>query len=214
MDQASTPRVVQLVKLDEHRDGAYRAIGRYFVQFSSLVALMRQMIEEQIATDDPPKKLLGLAFGSLTAQPISDAFFAMCRALGELDKPERKIEKCLRGQVDQEIRRRNIIAHGDWFVAKWAEPSEDPPRDIPTTLVRVKASSTKEPFQYEDLPVSTIDAHGEEVEALEQVVCEFGCVCTRQGPYDPALGRPVVRVRDALQIVEKHVVFRSLPKTA
>jgi hypothetical protein len=73
------------------RDDAYRAIGRYTVGFSLLVSNMRQILAQQIAGPEGPQRgLLDVAFGSLTAEPIAEAFFGMCRTVVHLDKGEKK----------------------------------------------------------------------------------------------------------------------------
>jgi hypothetical protein len=188
--------VVQLVDVADQRDDAYRAIGRYTVQFSMLVAAMREILSQRLVEfGSTEETLLGLAFGSLTAQQIADPFFAMCRQIAEFDKNEQGIEKCLREQVNAEIRERNVIAHGDWLIARWIHPDAQAPSP---TLVRAKAASVKKPFDFRDLTVDQIDGICERVEALGLVVWEFGTICTKQHAYDPRLGHPEQRVGNAL----------------
>jgi hypothetical protein len=204
-DQPSTPNVVHFVPLPEQVDDAYRAIGHYFVAFSSLIALMRQMLTERVASlDNPAHSLADLSLRGLEAMRVADAFFAMCRVVGALEDQDVTIEGILRKRhVYRTISRRNEIAHGDWLIYSWTEAPNGSVADIPslTTLVRVEARDTEEPFKYEDLTAEDIENEAREVEALEQLICEFGCICTKQGDYAPDKPQAGVRVRDSF---EKH----------
>lgn len=184
---------IAIINVSAQRDEAFRAIGRYTVLFSMLVAGMRQIAAHRIAGQKSnERRLIDLAFGSLTAGPIADAFFGMCRELANLDKDERAIEKRLRKHVLEEINMRNDIAHGDWLIAEWAVGKEATPSP---KLVRVKASRQNKPFAHDDLSVEQLDEIGTRVEALGDVVWEFGAICTGRYTQDPPR-----RVRDALEI--------------
>jgi hypothetical protein len=143
----------------------------------------------------------------LQAQQVSDAFFAICRTAAEpaLDAGELAIAKVLReNHVNAEIRRRNVLAHGDWFIPEWVqewapEPTEEPPPVPRAALVRVQHHKP-DPLRTDELTVEEIDADGERVEALHRIIWEFGMICMRVGDYNPALGRPSVRVADAFEL--------------
>lgn len=198
--------IVELRNVQAQRDDAYRAIGRYTVQFSVLVANMRQILVGHLAGEGGTSEgVMNFSLASLTAQPLADAFFGVCRAVSDFDAGEHKIEARLRKQVRDEITRRNDIAHGDWLIASWARPDADPP--IPT-LVRIRPSKINEPFNVEDLTVERIDSICIEVEGTANSVWEYGTVCTKQDAYDPRRGHPETRVRDALMIEQDRVVFR------
>lgn len=201
---------VSLVDASELRDDAYRAIGRYTVEFSLLVAGMRQIIAGHVATEET-RELAYLALGSLMAQDIADAFFAICRAATDLDPDEQAIEKCLRTkQVKDEIEERNRIMHGDWLIARWTRDDFQAPT---AARVRVSARNVKEPFQQRKFKVEEIDKLAERVGALKNIVWEFGTVCTEQWDHDPAKGRPKERVRDALEIVDGRVIAKPGDRT-
>jgi hypothetical protein len=158
----------------EEQDTAYRAIGWYFEAFSLLVASMRDSIVVALTDGDFKRAdLARLALGSQSAQQIADAFFAICRASVQLDEDEKAIEKRLRLQVDDEIRRRNRLAHGDWLVDI---PSPNEPDDQVAVLERVKPSS-REPFITEPLTVAEITDFGGSARQLDQVVSIFGMSC-------------------------------------
>jgi hypothetical protein len=158
----------------QKQDEAFRAIGLYVAAFSVLVATMRGVVIMAVTEANPKKrKLAQLALGGQSAQQVADAFFAICRAEYELDQEERQIEKCLRLQVDDEIRRRNRVAHGDWFVMM---PSLNEPNDQVAELQRVKASR-QEPFVTKSLTVAQIMEYVESAWLLDQIVGFFGASC-------------------------------------
>lgn len=198
------PTVVGLVDAREQRNDAYRAIGRYTVEFSLLVAGMREIISVHLTEEQKPEAAL-LVLGSLTAQQVADPFFAICRAVGELDDDEQAIEKLLRKRVSEEVEERNRIMHGDWLIARWTRDD----LKAPTVMrVRVSARNTKEPIQERRFTVAEIDDICERVAALKNVVWEFGTICTKQWVHAPGSGRPEERVRDALHIMDGQVAYQ------
>ena len=99
------------------RDEAYRAIGRYVVDFSIMIACMKMDMTARLASrDDSNQILAAVAFGEAAAKHVSDAFFGMCRAVGGCDDGEAKIVNKLQDKVNDEITRRNDFAHGDWWL--------------------------------------------------------------------------------------------------
>lgn len=178
----------------QEQDEAFGAIGRYVAEFSFLVLTMRDSIISAIAGSDSERiELAALALGSQTAQQVADAFFAICRSKYALDEEEQKIEKCLRLQVDEEIRQRNRMAHGDWFVTI---PHPDEPDDQVAVLERVKPSR-REPFIKEGFTVARIMEHVESAWALQQVVSIFASSC---------LGYVGERVSTVLEIDDGRVI--------
>jgi hypothetical protein len=203
--ESSEPRVVELVDSREQQDEAYRAIGRYMVVFSMLIASMRSlMIERLTEPETEAQDLIALAFGSSMAQQIADPFFAMCRAVTNLDESEAQIESLLRRHVNKEIEERNRMAHSDWLIARWTRGDIQ----VPTAArVLVKARS-KEPVQQVNYKPEQIDGLGERAELLRNVVWEFGSICLQRGTWNPREGYPTVRVRDSLQIEAGRVVYK------
>jgi hypothetical protein len=206
VDQPSEPRVVQIVPLSPHVDEAYRAIGHYYVAFASLISLMRQILTEEVAAESPKRaELARLALAGLEAMRVADAFFAVCRTVGGLADDDLKIEKVLRERhVYKAITRRNEIAHGDWHIRGWATSSDATVGiESVATLVRVQAreADQSEHFTYEDLSAKDIEAEANGVEALERMICEFGCICTKQGEYAPDKPQAGVRVRDLFEVI-------------
>ena len=64
-----------------HRDEGYRALGRYVSVFSMLVYEMRAFMQHHLAHADQPPMVAWFPFAEATAQPIANAFFAMCAEL-------------------------------------------------------------------------------------------------------------------------------------
>lgn len=169
---------------------------------------MRQILVGHIAGQrgNLAEGLVEVSLSSLTAQPLADAFFGVCRAVSGLDDDEHKIETRLRKQVSEEITRRNDIAHGDWLIASWTRPDAIPPTP---TLVRTKASKIDEPFRSDEYTVERIDAICTEVEGTGNAVWEFGTVCTKQDAYDPRRGHPETRVRQGQPCLPRTAVGSS-----
>jgi hypothetical protein len=186
---------IAVTHVAEQRDDAYRAIGRYVVQFSMLVAGMRQIMAHRIGGRGGERRtLIDLVLGSPTAEPIANAFFAMCRELTDLDGDEQAIEKRLRKEVLDACTTRNDIAHGDWLIAEWVAGDQETPSP---QLVRVKASRQDEPVIQREFSVQEIDDLGTQLETLGNLVWEFGATCTGRYPELPPSSR---RVRDSLMI--------------
>jgi hypothetical protein len=212
--------VRRVTQLHGQRDDFYRAIGRYFVQFSNLIAFMRTLVAIKIVgRDSAAETLIRLSFGSLQAQQVADAFFATCRTAANpaLNTNELAIEKTLReNHINSEIRRRNVLAHGDWFVPalveEWSEGAiDDPPPDPKAALIRVRHHKI-DPLQPEDLTVEDIDRDAERIEALHLLAWEFGAICLEVEHHAPTDGRPHVRVEDAFELTgganDRQVRFR------
>jgi hypothetical protein len=174
-------------------DRSYRAIGRYFCEFSQLVAGMRVVMTRRLATDPP---ILGeLVFGFAGAGDVAEVLFAMCRAVvADFTKQEEKIESALRLRVMKETRWRNDLAHGDWwprsiapettlYVARIRPPDGNPSKVIPLTA-------------------DDLNKRSDDVGALANLVTEFATLCFHDPPYEDA----TIRVGDILAIRDKAVV--------
>ncbi len=113
----TVPAVREKPGAANERDEAYRAIGRYVVDFSIMVACMKMDMTARLASQDDSNRILAaIAFGEATAKHVSDAFFAMCLAAGECDEDEARIVDKLLAKVNEEIARRNDFADGDWWL--------------------------------------------------------------------------------------------------
>lgn len=195
--------IVSLVDISDRRDDTYRAIGRYVVAFSQMVAGMREILAGHIAPDDDGRLPVDLLASSLTAQQIADPFFAVCRRLVELDDEEQAIARKLQNAVNEEIKERNAFAHHDWHVARWSSPNVDVPI---AERLGLKASSKDAERRVVYTPAD-IDKLARRVEGLRNVVWEFGTICTKQDAYDPAKGRPVPKIKKSLRVSDDGVVI-------
>ncbi len=150
-------------------DEAHRAIGRYFVAFSRLVAHMRGLMSQRLVIASGDKiELAELAFGVM-AQQIADSFFAMCRYDGNLSEPERGICELLCRAVDDEIEWRNRFAHGDWWISqRYGDPTKP-------ELIRVKPKKRKGmPAELTHHPPKEMDERSDALWTLIEDVVEFG----------------------------------------
>jgi hypothetical protein len=171
-------------------DNAYLAIGAYTVHFSVLVASMRRIWAGYIAGKDYGRRdLLELSFGGLGAATIAEAFFAMCKAIADFDEDEEAIWAKLRKNVLDETTERNNIAHGDWLIGHWVGDE----KPIPPRLLRIKASSQKEPFKQRDVTAEELQQIANRVRNLAVAVWQLGCACTRPGEK---------RVRELLELTK------------
>jgi hypothetical protein len=190
------------------KDDAYRAVGRYVVEFSRLIFQMRTAMEIRLGTEPP---MLGiLAFGEATAAQVANACFAMCETAADLDDDEQKVADWLRKAVRKEIETRNDFAHGDWWIG-WVSGGE--PDNITTPwLDRIKPSRRKGARVKTEISVAELDERSEKLIRLRNLVAQFAQVCLvpeRYAGYKPVRG-PKVRVGDFL-IMRAGEVVREGP---
>jgi hypothetical protein len=190
---------------------AYRAIGKYVVQFSSLVHNMRALITERLTVGSDEQDLAELAFGEVFPSQLSAAFFGMCRFTGDLDPAEMKVESALRNAVTKAFEMRNDIAHGDWWLGYLSPDGRgmDPP-----ILVRIRPLRGRGASKVVALGAAELDALSFDLFCLSADVTGFGQL---------ALGLPVLhrgtgersageyRIRDVYG-VERGKVVRSGPE--
>jgi hypothetical protein len=151
---------------------AHRAIGRYFVAFSRLVAQMRGMMSQRLViVGDDKVELAELAFANATAQPIADSFFAMCRYDGDLSDAEKGVCELLCRAVTDEIEWRNKFAHGDWWISpRFGDPAKP-------ELIRMKPKAREGiPAELTQHPPKEMDARSDALWALIRNVTEFGAL--------------------------------------
>ena len=158
----------------EQTEAAYRAIGRYIVEFSELVWAMRGMIETHLNgplagadTEDEPRvgASVELLLGEATAQYIANVFFATCREVGELDESELDVTNALSDAVNKVIEERNHIAHGDWIV--WFPGT-------PPWVTRTRPARKTGPRKSEDYPPEDLERKTDNMEALTDLVVTYG----------------------------------------
>jgi hypothetical protein len=189
---------------EEERDDAYRAVGRYVVEFSRLIFHMRLGVIHELANDRDslPHQL---ALGGSSARQISDAFFAICEyVMISPEADEIRIGRRLQRDVNEEIKKRNDVAHGDWWVGFGRKESGEggDPR-----LLRVKPSKRAGAFEARDIPVAELDQWSDDLYALRQFVAEYGAI--RLNTFHSR----GLRVRDIFVMRDGRVV-REGPKAA
>jgi hypothetical protein len=177
-------------------DDAYRAIGRYFVQFSRLVAGMRAVIGHRFTGEtDDRIELAELAFAGAMAQQVSDSLFAMCRYDGGLSETEKAICDLLQTRVNEQIEWRNRFAHGDW----WISPHFSDP--LTPELVRMTPKRREgTPAELTQHPPSEMDDRSDAILMLRTDTLEFGAL---------ALGLRVLVASDGRQRVSNVREYRA-----
>ncbi len=169
---------------------AHRAIGRYFVAFSRLVAHMRGLMSQRLVVESNDKpELAELAFGVM-AQQIADSFFAMCRYDGTLSPAEKGVCDLLCDRVNEQIEWRNKFAHGDWWISpRYGDPGKP-------ELIRTKPKERKGmPAELTHHPPGEIDEQSDALWHLIEDVFEFGVL---------AFGlRVIARNGDALRVARR-----------
>lgn len=178
-----------------------RAIGRYVVEFSQLVFVMRAMLARRLTAGGPgePTTIADLVLGQHTATQLADAFFAVCLADGRLDENEKKIGRALRARVIREANEnRNDLAHGDWWVSSPMYGVEE----LPAMLARVKPAKERDTHIYTHLTAKQVDEWSDAVYEIGQFVVGFGAIALGRDPEGH-------RVSDMFELKDKRVVLRG-----
>ncbi|MGD0386498.1 MAG: hypothetical protein ABSB73_10220 [Solirubrobacteraceae bacterium] len=157
-------------KHNEEIREAHRAIGRYVVAFSEMVAELREQIARRISRDEWP--LANVALGYSGAMDISHVFFWLCREVGDLTDGENLIASALSKDLEQSIRTRNEIAHGNWLVGYISVQS--PVGTVPPRLIHIIPHQKKTPYKVQDLTPADIDELTDRLLALLTDIAEFG----------------------------------------
>ena len=192
-------------KLQRHVDEGHLALGRYVAEFSRLILVIRDLMVQRLRKADDPPELAELPFGGVTAEPITNAFFAMCRLLMEHDKDEDEVATKLRVAISHQIARRNAVAHGDWYIGYWsviggATPEEAVWESSAPRLEQIKPTRRAGPRRVvsEDL-----DQQSEALVKLRTLARQYGTVCFGRHPR-------AKRVRDVLVLEDGKAEFGPL----
>lgn len=183
-------------------DEIFRALGRYVAIFSALVAIMRNTLATRIAgQEDIERELTEYALSTLTAEPVTNAFFAACRTIADFDREDSAIEAKLRKAILQESKRRNDLLHGDWVL--------DDRRSV-AALMRYKPGRvSQDPLAAEGYNAEKLDAASREVEALYAATLTFARVALGLRTEEAAEAPSVDRVAGALEIVGGRLRHRT-----
>jgi hypothetical protein len=180
---------------------SYRALGRYVSEFSRLVWWMRLLAASTVAKPGA-FSLAEMTLGEATAQPISNAFFGICKTFLEPD--EDRIADRLRKRVNEAITLRNDFAHGDWFIG-WKRLHADgsvPANSEDPFLTRIRPTRKAGPRDERDYLPADLDELSDELVVLRNLVAEFGMVAT-SSTNDPVL--QALRVRDLFTFADGEV---------
>jgi hypothetical protein len=191
-------------------DDAYRAIGRYVVEFSRLIADMRTSIEAQFFFYDDPDAIR-LVLGGALADQITNAFFAVCERAVNLDDEERQVAARLKTEVRNVIRDRNDVAHGDW--------GTDVDSGNPGVL-RTKPGRKAGPWVLKIWTIKQLDDMADEVVKLAKTVREFAWLTLGGHPLEETLGvdrnldddygeASEIRVREIFRFQKQRIVRKG-----
>jgi hypothetical protein len=191
---------------EEENDDAYRAIGRYVVEFSDLVREMRDIVCEYVSDGVTDMHVSSLLLGEATAQVVANAFFGICRLRGELDADEDAVWRVFRKQTNGVIQRRNDIAHGDWQIGNVRVDETGDLTSMPPRLVRIMPTRMDGPYRTLDLTVEEIDQLSDEIEGLHAAVQDFGHLALKLPVFHTAsatgsvVSKGEYRVRDVFTV--------------
>ena len=196
---------------EEEIDAACRAIGRYIVEFSRLIAEMRISLEGHFFYDDPDP--IKLVLGGAPADQITNAFFAVCEHSVNLDDEERQVAVRLKKEVRDAIRERNDVAHGDWV--------SDFESGHPVIL-RTKPGRKAGPWVRKVRTIQQLDDMVDAVAKLADTVREFAWLTLGGHPLeeptgakrkeDPDYGEASeIRVREIFRF-QNHRIVRKGPR--
>lgn len=99
-----------------HRDDGYRALGRYFTEFSELVSIMEEAIAGYLQRCGVPPETSRLPCATHGADGMLGVFFALSRNVHDHSERELQIAKKLKLKVRDEFPFRNDAAHGAWIM--------------------------------------------------------------------------------------------------
>jgi hypothetical protein len=182
----------------------YREIGHYIVRFAALIDAMRNRLATQLTWGiTPPNPVPYIVMGEMTAMPMANAFFGACRSVAELEDSELRVEKILISQVQEQIKFRNDIAHGDWEVDAW-QYARTPPGV--SELYRLRPNRRAGYVEATHISAEAIETRRVQVDQLRDRVLDYGTICLKLHDSGD------LRVCDVL-IVEDGIVRRDGPKT-
>ena len=105
--------------------------------------------------------------------------------------------------VDEEVKLRNDVAHGDWYIGWISAPGDAEPQQlVPHWVERIKARRKEGPL----VPISEdLETRSEEVEQLTEFLREYGLVCFRM--HGRRLAGQSLRVRDVVCLKDGQPAF-------
>lgn len=166
----------------EHRDDGYRALGRYFAEFSSLVEIMSRGISDHLKSCGVSSKIPPLILGAAPAEGIATSFFAVAQVVHEHDEEELRVARELKKQVLSEIPFRNDAAHGDWIIggvgpkAGARVAQQGPLEPKPPFAIRHKPGRQKGSTV---IVRDDLDARSDDLQQLAYFASLYGTACFR-----------------------------------
>ena len=154
-------------------DDAYRAIGRYGVAFSTLIATMRDHIATRLNGGE--FRLAQMALGEAMPATIAHAFFGIARDINNFSDAERDVAGTLELAVTDTIQERTHFAHGDWLINyfNWTGDPANPLTLATPRRIRILPHQKGNPYKIDDLTPAEIDKKTDALLALVTNIYEF-----------------------------------------
>jgi hypothetical protein len=154
-------------------DEAYRAIGRYFVEFSTLTWSMRRSLGAWLEAPERPPFLIDTLLSDMMAMSVQRAFFGACLKLNQFDEQELKIVTRLRSRTKATIEDRNDLAHGDWMFSRGITVGST----LEPKLLQFRLTGSETAPLLRDASPAELDAKSDEVRALGRKLDILGNLC-------------------------------------
>lgn len=205
-------RAVDVAEWQAEVNEAHRAVGRYVVEFSLLVSRMRTLAGERLRggedCDELAPPLAELMLGEMSAGLVANGFFGMCHYVGDFEKPEKDVAIALHKAVGTTTRKRNDVAHGDWFIGSTiGGEGVQPP-----FLLRIRPELGTGAESFKEYKASDLDERSDRIIDLTRDVHDFGClalglpVLDLAKPQGEQVCRGRFRVRDVFETAGSKVV--------
>lgn len=158
---------------EAEKDVGYRAIGRYIVAFSQLIAFMRRLTARHLTEGTThSRSSVETLLGDVGPRSVADSFFAICRVDGALRDVELLVAARFQMRVLEANEFRTDVAHGDWSVGELE--GADAEHVLPLQLLRIKASRKDAAAQSSEITVDELNGFADDVWTLVTLVAEFG----------------------------------------
>jgi hypothetical protein len=162
-------------EVERHRDEGYRKLGRYIAVFSEMIGEMQLRMVMHLHHPSNHPLVAWIPFGGATARDITDQFFAMASLVSKHDENEAATAAKLKSDVLDEIKRRNDVAHGEWFIGYWSTTGGvEGAQAAPPDAMRIKPERKAGIL---DNIEEDLDERSDAVERLRDMLRDYGKAC-------------------------------------
>jgi len=148
----------------------YLALGRFVVQFEHTMGSIHhgiaQLLHRNSSQDD--YQLVAIALARLTADPITDMYFAMVSQACQLPEPSQRKLRKLRSRVDQLIASRNDLVHSTWYGQ--VKVRGEPPTASEADFMRTWRNGRGITAKIGNVAATDIEGLADESEAIDRII--------------------------------------------